>query len=212
MLNDLPTKAYVPSGEPTKADMLQYLTCYLCKGVYRDAHTLNECMCTYCKACIHHYYQENGSRTKCPSCEVDLGGKPLEAVVRDMTLQSIVDWLIPDFKMRDDKLKCELLATKQAKRGVVKETHHSKVTADIDFEFKLLPFPDEDKHLVMEPLPKSLKYASAKKTILTIKKHISNYTGESIDNIEILCKNFEVADSYTLDFVKRTKWHKEGAK
>ena len=46
----LPTMKYVPGSrtEPTKADMLQYLTCWLCKGVYRDAHTINECMCT-CK-------------------------------------------------------------------------------------------------------------------------------------------------------------------
>lgn len=46
----LPTMRYEPGSrtEPTKADMLQYLTCWLCKGVYRDAHTINECMCT-CK-------------------------------------------------------------------------------------------------------------------------------------------------------------------
>jgi len=29
---------------------------------------------------------------------------------------------------------------------------------------------------------------------------------EPIDNIEVLCKNFPVADSHTLEWVKRTKW------
>jgi hypothetical protein len=75
-----------------------------------------------------------------------------------------------------------------------------------------LPFPSEDKYLLLAQLPKSLKYASSKKTILTVKKHISNYLGEPVDNIEILCKNFEVHDSHTLDFVKKTKWQREGAK
>ena len=52
---------YVSKGrdEPTKADMLNYLTCYLCKGVYRDAHTINECMCTFCKGCVYSFFYEN---------------------------------------------------------------------------------------------------------------------------------------------------------
>ena len=33
-----------------------------------------------------------------------------------MTLQSIVDWLIPDFKERDDKLKSQLLKQVNEKR------------------------------------------------------------------------------------------------
>ena len=77
---------------------------------------------------------------------------------------------------------------------------------DINFEFKLLNFQDEDPHLIMGELPKKLKYANKAKTILTLKKHIHNYTGEPIDNIEILCKNFPVADSHSLEYVKKTKW------
>ena len=77
---------------------------------------------------------------------------------------------------------------------------------DINFEFKLLNFQDEDPHLIMAELPKKLKYANKSKTILTLKKHIHNYTSEPIDNIEILCKNFPVADSHSLEYVKKTKW------
>jgi len=102
--------------EATKGDMLQYLTCYLCKGVYRDAHTINECMCTYCKGCIYHYFTEIPTRAKCPCCQAELGGKPLETIVKDTTLQNIVDWLIPDFKERDDKLKAILLQEANERR------------------------------------------------------------------------------------------------
>ena len=112
---------YVSKGreEPTKADMLNYLTCYLCKGVYRDAHTINECMCTFCKGCVYSFFFENNARNRCPNCKTELGGKPLETIVRDITLQNIVDWLIPDFKERDDKFK-SILLNEANKRRVAK--------------------------------------------------------------------------------------------
>lgn len=114
----LPTMKYVAGSrkEPTKADMLEYLTCWLCKGMYRDAHTINECMCTFCKGCIYKFFLENPNRNKCPQCKCELGGKPLDAIVKDITLQNIADWLIPDFKQRDDKLKSDLLQKMNEKR------------------------------------------------------------------------------------------------
>jgi hypothetical protein len=194
-------------------------------------------MCTYCKGCIYHYFTEIPTRAKCPSCQAELGGKPLETIVKDTTLQNIVDWLIPDFKERDDKLKATLLQEaneRRVKKGKLdpsvlikkvpkreeevklpdSQTSQDKEKAkpeanDINFEFKLLPFTDEDVHLRMEELPKKLKYANKQKTILTVKKHIHNYLQEPIDNIEILCKNFPVADSHTLDWVKKTKWQND---
>lgn len=146
--------------------------------------------------------------------------------MRDITLQSIVDWLIPDFKERDDKLKAQLLKelnSKRAEKGTLKNHQplpkssqasvaHStddtamQTTAEINFEFKLLPFPDDDQHLRMDELPKKLKFVNKNKTILTVKKHIHNYLKEPIDNIEILCKNFPVADSHSLEYIKKTKW------
>jgi len=81
--------------------------------------------------------------------------------------------------------------------------------SDINFEFKLLPFPDDDQYLRMDELPKKLKFANKTKTILTVKKHIHNYLKEPIDNIEILCKNFPVADSHSLEYIKKTKWQNQ---
>ena len=150
-----------------------------------------------------------------------------------MTLQNIVDWLIPDFKERDDKLKAQLLKQvneKRAAKGTLKSTSVIKkkgaqgtpapplpiksdgdapsgsVAQEINFEFKLWPFKEEDQHLRMIELPKKLKFSNKNKTILTVKKHIHNYLKEPIDNIEILCKNFPVADSHSLEYIKKTKW------
>lgn len=45
------------------------------------------------------------SSYKCPSCHTDLGGKPQESVMRDLTMQSIVDWLIPEFLQAESQGK-----------------------------------------------------------------------------------------------------------
>ena len=76
----------------------------------------------------------------------------------------------------------------------------------VNFEFQLVPFPDEDRYLRMAELPKKMKYTNKQKTVIQVKKHIVNYIDEPISNVEILCKNFPVADSHTLEWVKRTKW------
>ena len=64
----------------------------------------------------------------------------------------------------------------------------------------------------MERLPKPLKLTSGKKTIAHVKRHLSQALGDPIENIEILCKNMEVADSHTLEYVRKTRWIREGAK
>ena len=62
-------------------------------------------MCTFCKVCVIGYFKENLSRNKCPNCQADLGGQPLLTLVKDITLQNIADWVLPDFKERDEKMK-----------------------------------------------------------------------------------------------------------
>ena len=89
---------------PAKSELLPFIVCSICTGVYRDAHTINECMCTFCKCCITGYFEENNA-TKCPTCQTELGGRPLDTIVADHTMQSIVDWLLPEFKERAEKRK-----------------------------------------------------------------------------------------------------------
>ena len=75
----------------------------------------------------------------------------------------------------------------------------------------MIPFPStEDAQLKMKMLPKALKKTSGKKTIGQVKKHISTYLDEPIDNIEVLCKNIEVSDSHTLEYIRKTRWVREG--
>ena len=187
-----------PNATLTKGALLPLMTCRLCLGLYRDAHTINECMCTFCKPCILGHFENGGS--KCPGCQQGLGGKPTESLVRDLTMQSLVDWLFPEFKQRHEARQ------QSSQPAAVVKPATKRQPDEPDFEFKLVPFPNEDQHLCMAKMPKTLKYANSKKTIAQVKKHIHSYLNEPVDNIEILCKNIVVADSHTLEYVKRTRW------
>lgn len=69
-----------------------------------------------------------------------------------------------------------------------------------------MPLNDEDVNLRMPELQKKLKISLKNKSILTVKKHLNKLLKEPIDNIEILCKNFPVADSHSLEYIRKTKW------
>ena len=78
-----------------KKDLHQWLKCPLCEGFFRDAHTINECLDTFCKSCIYKYFYEDSNREMCPKCGTHLGGKPADTIISDQTIQKIVDLLYP---------------------------------------------------------------------------------------------------------------------
>ena len=84
-----------------KRDLHSFLKCPLCTGFFRDAHTINECLDTFCKSCIYKYFYEDQNRETCPKCNTHLGGRPLETIISDQTIQKIVDLLYPQFKEKD---------------------------------------------------------------------------------------------------------------
>ena len=52
-------------------------------------------MDTFCKNCIYQYFMKDATREACPKCEIHLGGRPLENLIADQTIQQIVDMLYP---------------------------------------------------------------------------------------------------------------------
>jgi polycomb group RING finger protein 3 len=91
--------------------IINILTCTICKGIFRDPHTINECMHTFCKACIYKHIYKSKDRYVCPypKCKSEIySGKPLDSIISDTSVADIVDKLFPEFKERDeaDKVKC----------------------------------------------------------------------------------------------------------
>eukprot|EP00466_Bigelowiella_natans_P012098 jgi/Bigna1/128658/aug1.7_g3366 len=95
------------------ADMNEYLTCKLCNGYFREAHTIMECLHTFCKVCLYNYLLTRDDRvgtqkkSDCPICHCNLmNAEPMKNHVRfDRTKQNIVDLLMPHFKKIDAENK-----------------------------------------------------------------------------------------------------------
>ncbi len=89
------------SSSLLKSELNELLTCHICKGFYRDAHTILECMHTFCKSCILMHFHNNNIRgsIQCPQCSVSLGmyGNLNSKMIYDRDVQSIVDKLYPEF-------------------------------------------------------------------------------------------------------------------
>lgn len=80
-------------------DVNNLLTCQLCNGYFQEAHTIPECMHTFCRICIHSYFQQcpKGNNIQCPVCKTEIGvyHVALSKIIFDRNIQSIVDKLIP---------------------------------------------------------------------------------------------------------------------
>ena len=70
------------------ADLHKFITCRLCLGYLRDAHTIMECLHTFCKVCIVSHFRDDGAEEHvCPVCHERLGANPFAVLLPDRTLQ-----------------------------------------------------------------------------------------------------------------------------
>jgi hypothetical protein len=105
------------------SNITTHLTCQLCNGYYRDAHTIVDCLHTFCRSCLILYfdkqkrtgltpYEKKRGYTKkmsCPTCQLEIGPHPFKAltsistiqILPDRTLQEVVDKLFPRFKVKE---------------------------------------------------------------------------------------------------------------
>ena len=85
------------------ADLNPHLTCRLCNGYFRDAHTIVECLHTFCKSCLFKLFSSaTKSKAKCPHCKVSLAANPRTSVIADRTLQQMVDKIFPKMAADDE--------------------------------------------------------------------------------------------------------------
>ena len=211
-----------------KSEFLLIITCQLCKGLYREAHTINECLCTFCKKCIFSFYSKNNLADKCPQCHTNLGGYPQSCILPDQKVQILVDLIYPNFKEADLDLKKKLI--RENKERLLSE---SKLKLEAKSELKKEYSPQEQlykgrKHesaftsvampkvqMYLKPIGKatSLKTLNspavqtpASNTIYSLKKFLSSKTEIDIKLIEILCLNQKMDDSRKIGEVRMAYW------
>lgn len=91
----------------------QYFTCTLCQGYFTNAHSISECMHTFCRACVTKYFETGDtSSVSCPTCQIELGPyySAVSKLAYDRNMQSCVDKLLATFmtdEIRANKRKFE---------------------------------------------------------------------------------------------------------
>ena len=92
----------VPSKRLNLDLVNEHITCRLCAGYLIDAWTINECLHSFCRACIFSYFNDNDDNTTCPVCSaVPHPANPLLGVTKDCWLQQIVYKLVPSLFKRE---------------------------------------------------------------------------------------------------------------
>lgn len=80
------------SSSPKK-ELIDLVTCKLCKGYLIDAATLDLCMHSFCRPCAVKYIRE---KPRCPECNLEIKDKRfLNRLKTDVTIQNIVYKLVP---------------------------------------------------------------------------------------------------------------------
>jgi len=115
-------------------------TCKLCGGYLRDAHTLRDCLHTFCRACLERYIvnTRRNDVVHCPyraetGCTTALiATHPMRTEVRyDRAMQNLIDKLLPQFVAQEEELKKQIEAqfgggTSEAKRKAAALAAQSK--------------------------------------------------------------------------------------
>ncbi|OWZ02383.1 hypothetical protein PHMEG_00026064 [Phytophthora megakarya] len=88
------------------AELTEHLGCALCNGILRDAHTIPDCLHSFCKSCIYRHFLVKGSCV-CPKCNKKLNPLPTSTLITDQKLQDVVDRIFPEFKEEEALLEKE---------------------------------------------------------------------------------------------------------
>jgi len=76
----------------SKAALEVCFTCPICSMLFREPHTIVECMHTFCKECVQALVQDECSNNQCPVCREKLAYSPFKSgeIKSDVLLAEIV--------------------------------------------------------------------------------------------------------------------------
>jgi hypothetical protein len=78
-----------------------FFLCKLCKGYFREAHTIPECLHTFCKSCLVQRLRQSPQCPE-PGCQCKTS---LHAIKLDRNIDSLFQKLFPDVQKQDDELE-----------------------------------------------------------------------------------------------------------
>ena len=181
-----------------KQALLNLLKCPLCKGYYRTPYTINECMHTFCRSCIFKYFGYSNQREQCPVCNTKIGGRPMDSLIFDNYLDSLLNILFPKFEELDKNNRNLLYKTfREAGKPLPGDEEEVK-SAMPNIKVSIIPQNNkENKFSGVFLVPKNFDVFSMKKLI---SKKISEEEVE-IESIVVKYKDNELLNNYSMDVV-----------
>ncbi|KAH7828223.1 putative polycomb group RING finger protein 6 [Monocercomonoides exilis] len=70
--------------------IVSHFSCPLCKELFTDAHTLPDCLHSFCQECILDHFSTSKN---CPVCGTFVGAQPNLMIRKDTQLQGMTDLL-----------------------------------------------------------------------------------------------------------------------
>ncbi|PRP77246.1 putative Locus-specific chromosome binding protein [Planoprotostelium fungivorum] len=205
----------------------EFLVCSLCMGYIKDAHTIVECLHTFCKSCITKYLRD---KTDCPTCEVALGPYPLDKIKFDRQIHNIVCKIFPQFEAEDAEEERKYYssvglktdpppapapapannngkpdANKQPYKKVKKEDKSVFYTDEVGFELNV---DEKNTNPELRPLDKPFIRTSAKVTVKHLKKYILNKLHidlEKAPQVEIRYRGEVLGSEHTLAYIFKSR-------
>lgn len=184
-----------------KQALLDLLKCPICKGYYRKPYTINECMHTFCRSCIFKYFGCSNQREQCPLCNTKIGGRPMDSLIFDNYLDSLLNILFPKFEEIDKKNRNLLYKTfREAGKPLPGDEEEAKLSMPNVKVFIMPQNNKENKFHGVFLVQKNFDIISMKKLIST-KCQVEGEGEIEIESIVVKFKDNELLNNFTMDVV-----------
>ena len=194
----------------------------LCGGYFRDAHTITECLHTFCKSCLLKSFA--AGNTTCPHCAVSLGPHPANGILFDRTLQALVDKVFTDLeeldRAKEDAFYTRLGIKRKPDPDDAPSGHtdaaasnskakRNRGAIDVEINFKLSPDcgPALPESLRLATLDKPYLKTCGRLKISQLKKYLSKKLQvERPEDIEVLCHGDALGSELSLQVSMFQPW------
>jgi hypothetical protein len=185
-----------------KTELLDLLKCPLCKGYYRTPYTINECMHTFCKSCIFIYFCSSNQREQCPVCSTKIGGRPMDSLIFDNYLDSLLNILFPQFEEIDKINRQKLYKTyRDAGSPLPGDEEEAKLLMPNTKIFIMPENKNENKFNGSFLVPKNFDISSLKELIIKKSKEEGLEKEFEKELIGVKFKDKEILNNYTMDVI-----------
>ncbi|XP_021897050.1 E3 ubiquitin protein ligase DRIP2-like [Carica papaya] len=120
----------------TRDKVVERMTCGICNNLFEDATTINECLHTFCKKCIHKRFLEEDQK-ECPVCGIELDSNPMKNLRPDHLLQALRQKLFLGERKRDkepekvEKLLSDAMKPYKRKQKPLSSVGNNKINESI---------------------------------------------------------------------------------